>query len=213
MPADADPEVIGHQLDAAWPAARCELEADDPWGLLMAVICSTRTTDDRVNMVLPALLEQYPLPSMIADEDPRVVDALIARLPLHLQKARALVECGRAVAWYHDNTVPRDLDVLVTLPGVGRKIAAVVAGNAYQVPAVAADVHVIRAVHRWGWVPRAAADVAETAITQRWPAETWVARCHRIIRLGRHFCRPQRPFCSKCPLQDHCPRVGVSESR
>lgn len=210
---EADPDLVGQGLQHRWPEADCDLLARDPWELLVAVILSSRTADERVNQVMAVLAEHFVGPEAYMYLDPRELGHFIRRIPLHRQKARAIIESARHVVHDHHGRVPEDPELLARLPGVGPKTAAVVVGNAFGYPAVAADVHVTRIAHRLGWTRRADPAEAEVALRQRWPASTWVRRCHQLIRLGRDCCRPKRPWCSRCPVAETCPRVGVSESR
>jgi len=211
--APADATAVARLLDATWPEARCALQARDPWELLVAAVLSARCADERVNQVMAVLNEHFVAPRAYADLDPRVLEGLLRRLPLYRQKARALVEAARWICYHHGGEVPADWDTLATLPGVGRKTAAVVAGNAFGQPTIAADVHVQRLARRFGWCPRRDAVAAEAALAERFAPETWVRRCHQLIRLGRELCRPRRPWCSRCPLSGTCPKVGVDDAR
>jgi endonuclease-3 len=200
---------IGHALQDAYPDARCELLARDPWELLVAVILSARTTDVQVNKVMAVLNEHYVGPQAIADLDHRELDRVIRHVPLHRQKSRAIVEAARAILRLHHGQVPRTMPELSALPGVGRKTAAVVMGNAFGVPAVAADVHVQRVAHRLGWARREHPADAEVAVVRRFPPEQWVRICHQFIRLGRDCCRRMKPRCERCPVSRFCVRQGI----
>jgi endonuclease-3 len=200
---------IGHALQDAYPDARCELLARDAWELLVAAILSARTTDVQVNKVMAVLNEHYVGPQAFADLDHRDLDRVIRHVPLHRQKARAIVEAARAVLRHHCGQVPGDLNALAALPGVGRKTAAVVLGNAFGVPAIAADVHVQRIVHRLGWTAREHPADAEVALVRRFAQEFWVRLCHQLIRLGRDCCRRQKPRCERCPVVRFCAKQGL----
>jgi endonuclease-3 len=203
---------IGHALQDAYPDARCELLARDAWELLVATILSARTTDVQVNKVMAVLNEHYVGPQAFADLDHRELDRVVRHVPLHRQKARAIVEAARAVLRLHGGRVPGELNALAQLPGVGRKTAAVVLGNAFGVPAVAADVHVQRIVHRLGWAGREHPGDAEVALVRRFAPEFWVRLCHQLIRLGRDCCRRQKPRCERCPVARFCEKRGLPPS-
>ena len=203
---------IGHALQDAYPDARCELLARDAWELLIAAILSARTTDVQVNKVMAVLNEHYVGPQALADLDHRELDRVIRHVPLHRQKARAIVEAARSVLRLHDGQVPRDLASLSALPGVGRKTAAVVLGNAFGQPAIAADVHVQRITHRLGWAAREHPADAEVALARRFAPEYWVRLCHQLIRLGRDCCRRQKPRCERCPVARFCAKQGLPQS-
>jgi endonuclease-3 len=200
---------IGNVLAKTYPDAHCELLARDPWELLVAAILSARTTDVQVNKVMAVLTEHYLGPASIADLDHRDLARVIRHVPLYRQKARAIVEAARAIMRLYDGHVPQEQRVLSTLPGVGRKTAAVVVGNAFDVPAIAADVHVQRIVFRLGWIKQEHPLQAEAALVERYPPQQWVKLCHQLIRLGRDCCRRQKPRCERCPLAGWCVRQGV----
>ncbi|GDY11241.1 endonuclease III [Planctomycetota bacterium] len=208
----ADPAVVAAALDRHWPDASCELFARDAWELLVAAILSARATDTQVNKVMAVLNERLVGPAAYAVLAPRELVKPLRSLPLYPQKARAVVEAARAVLRRHNGQVPRQRAALATLPGVGPKTAAVVVGNAFAVPAIAADTHVMRLSHRLGWANREHPREAETALVDRFPPERWVKLCHQLIRCGREFCRRQNPRCAGCPLALTCPRQGLQRA-
>jgi endonuclease III len=208
-----DPERLSAALFRSYPQARCELLVRDPWELLVAAILSARTNEGQVNRVMAVLCEHYCGPEAYASLDHRDLARVISKVPLYQQKARAIVEAARAVLSRHGGNVPDTMKELAALPGVGRKTAAIVLGNAFGIPAIAADIHVQRIVRRLGWSERENALEAEQAIAQRYPPHHWVQLCHQLIRLGREHCRPMAPKCSTCPFTAECPRKGVAESR
>jgi endonuclease-3 len=182
--------------------------ARDAWELLVAVILSARTSDQQVNKVMAVLNEHVVGIEAYARMDIRRMSRLIARVPLYPQKARSIVEAARCILNRHKGAVPGSLRELTALPGVGPKTAAVVAGNRFGIPAVAADVHVQRIVRRFGWTSREHPRDAERAVMERLPPQHWTVLSHRLIRLGREFCRPREPRCERCPLTSMCPRQG-----
>jgi endonuclease-3 len=206
---DTTTAAVGQALERAYPDARCELQARDPWELLVAAILSARATDFQVNKVMAVLNEHYVGPLAYAELDHRDLERVVRHVPLFRQKARAIVEAARALLRAHHGVVPEDLAVLATLPGVGRKTAAVVQGNAFGIPAIAADVHVQRIVHRLGWAAAEHPGQAEVALAKRFPPQQWVRLCHQLIRLGRDCCRRVKPRCERCPLAQWCERQGV----
>ncbi len=209
---DVTDSGISTALQAAYPDARCELLARDPWELLVAAILSARTTDVQVNKVMAVLTEHYLGPAVIAELDHRELDRVVRHVPLHRQKSRAIVEAARAILRLHQGRVPETSAELAALPGVGRKTAAVVLGNAFGIPAIAADVHVQRIVCRLGWIPREHPGEAEQALTLRFPPQQWIQLCHQLIRLGRDCCRRVKPRCERCPLARVCARQGVTDA-
>ena len=204
----ADPDDVDRILRETWPSAACELQATDSWQLLVAVILSARTTDVQVNKAMAVLNEHLLGVYAYAGLDHRELEPLIRHLPLFRQKARAIVEAARALM-RQGGGVPATIEELSKLPGVGRKTACVVAGNAFGVPAVGADTHVQRIVMRLGWTTREHPLDAERAVMARLPPGRWVQGCHQFIRVGREFCRRINPRCPTCPLADHCPRNGL----
>ena len=199
-------------LAETWPDAKCELLAKDPWELLVAVILSARTSDERVNQVMANFTEHYIGPDAVADMDPHELEPMIKSVPLYQQKARYIVESARMLVHKCNYELPKDLASLQRFPGVGRKTAAVVLGNAFHVPSIAADVHVQRICARFAWCEERPDD-AEHAIAERIPEAHWVTFCHQLIRLGRAYCRPKRPWCSRCPVQEACPQHHVADWR
>lgn len=210
---EASATAVVSGLRDAYPDADCELYASNPWQLLVAVILSAQTSDVRVNQVMAVLNEHFLGPQAYARLHPDELQPWIQRVPLFRQKARSIVEAARMVCSHHGGQVPDERQALQRLPGVGPKTAAVVLGNAFDQASIAADLHVQRIVHRLGWAATKNASQAETAIAERVHPEDWVRLCHRLIRLGRQCCRPRRPWCSRCPIANHCPRVNVDDAR
>ena len=204
----ADPAEIDRLLAEHWPDAACELPARDPWTLLVAVILSARTTDVQVLKAMAVLDEHLLGVAAYAQLDPREIEPLLRHLPLFRQKARAVVECARAIL-RRGGIVPTSIEELARLPGVGRKTACVVAGNAFGVPAVGADTHVCRIVHRLGWTAEESPLAAEQAVMDRLPPGRWVQACHQFIRLGREHCRRIKPKCGGCPMAKACPQQNI----
>ncbi|TVR43728.1 MAG: endonuclease III [Planctomycetota bacterium] len=208
-----DVRRIDELLNNHWPDAACELQARDPFEFLVAVICSAQTSDQRVNQVMAVLQEHLcGLPAYAAISIPDL-SALLSRLPLYRQKARAISECARLISELHGGELPRDPHALRQLPGVGAKTAAVVLGNRLGVPAIAVDSHVARCSQRLGLSRSTQATSIELDLCRRFPQDRWVQLCHQLIRLGRAHCRPKAPRCSSCPLRRVCPANGVNDAR
>ena len=203
-------ESVGTALAVAYPDARCELFARDPWELLVATILSVRTHDVQVNKVMAVLCEHLTGVAAYAALDHKELERLIRKVPLFTQKARAIVESARAVMRLHRGRVPDNSAALHALPGVGRKVAAVVLGNAFGIPAIAADVHVTRIVFRLGWISREHPLDAEKYLATHFPPQHWVQLCHQCIRLGRDCCRRTQPRCGRCPVAACCQRQGLA---
>ncbi|MBA3710693.1 MAG: endonuclease III [Planctomycetes bacterium] len=208
-----EPEHVGAELERRYPEASCELHARDPWELLVAAILSARASDVQVNKVMAVLTEHFAGPEAIAAIDHRDLQPVLRHVTLYRQKARAIVEAARAIVRLHHGVVPASMADLAALPGVGRKTAAVVLGNAFGIPAIAADTHVQRIVYRLGWTASEHPRHAETALADRFAPHRWVRLCHQLIRLGRDSCKRLNPKCASCPFAPACPKQGVGASR
>lgn len=208
-----DVRTIDRLLEAHWPDASCELLARDPFEFLVAVICSAQTSDVRVNQVMAVLQEHLDGVHAYAALSIPDLERFLARLPFYRAKARAISEAARQIVQRHQGRLPLDGDALRRLPGVGAKTAAVVLGNRLGIPAIAVDAHVARVAVRLGLSRGCKPLVIENDLCRRFPPHRWVRLCHQLIRLGRAYCRPQRPKCSLCPLAEPCLRSGVSQAR
>jgi len=202
--------VVVSKLAEAYPAAVCELDYRNPWELLVATVLSAQCTDERVNRVTPEVLARWPGPAELARAAQGELEDVIRSVGLHRSKARNLRETARRVAEDHDGEVPRDLDTLVALPGVGRKTAKVVLGEAFGIAAgIAVDTHVKRLARRIGLStatdPERVAGDLEAVIRR----EHWVDFSKRLILHGRRVCSPRRPACETCVLVPFCERIGV----
>lgn len=206
------PEVIvavDDRLALAHPDARCELDHATPFELLVATVLSAQTTDVRVNQVTPGLFARYPDPAALAAADPGDLEAILRPLGFFRAKARSLLGLAARLVAEHDGVVPADLAALVALPGVGRKTANVVLGNAFGIPGITVDTHVGRLSRRLGWTTATDPVVVERELAALIAPERWVMLCHRLIFHGRRVCHARRPLCGECVLADLCPRVGV----
>lgn len=201
-------------LCAVIPNPQCALNFTNPFQLLVATVLSAQTTDKRVNTVTPALFEAYPKPHDLAAANPEHVEELIRTLGFFHAKARNIIALSHELDTRFDGVVPRTMEDLITLPGVGRKTANVVLGNAFDVPGFPVDTHVIRVTGRlrWrsDWRSHSPDPVAiEREITACFPPEEWTNLSHRLILHGRATCRARRPDCAQCPLRDTCPSAEV----
>ncbi|WP_303722681.1 endonuclease III [Malonomonas rubra] len=201
------------QLEAAYPNAKCGLEYQNAWQLLVATILSAQCTDKRVNQVTVDLFEQLPGPAEMAVASQEQVEELIRSTGFFRNKAKNLVLCAEQVLTRHQGLVPETLDELVALAGVGRKTANVVLGNAYQIPGMVVDTHVKRLANRIGWTKADNPVVIEKELTKLLPPEIWTQVGHTLIAHGRACCKAPIPVCSQCPIVDLCPRIGVDKSR
>lgn len=200
---------LAYRLAEIWPDADCELDHRSPWELLIATILSAQCTDKMVNQVTPALFEEFPDPRALAAASQKRVEALIRPTGFFSQKAKAIRECARVVSERYRGKVPRTIDELVRLPGVGRKTASVVVGTAFRQPAVFIDTHVRRLSRRFGLTAEEKPERIEQDLRQLLPPEEWTAFCHRTIHHGRKVCHARRPWCDACDLADLCPKIDV----
>ncbi len=178
----------------------------------MATILSAQTTDKRVNSVTPELFERYPSPMEMAQADVSAVETILRPLGFFRSKAAALVGAATMIVDEFDGEVPTTLEELVRLPGVGRKTANVVLGDAFGIPGITPDTHLIRLSNRFGWTHSAKPDVVEREVGALFDPAEWVMLCHRVIWHGRRRCHARRPACGACPVADLCPSYGLGET-
>lgn len=200
---------VNRALAARWPDARCELDFRTPLELLVATVLSAQTTDVRVNQVTPALFARYPDAAAYAGADPAELEALIRPTGFFRAKARSLQGLGRALLERFDGEVPARLEDLVTLPGVGRKTANVVLGDAFGVPGITVDTHVGRLARRLGWTTQDDPVKVERDIAALIPRAEWTLLSHRLIFHGRRTCHARTPDCASCPITRDCPSALV----
>ena len=200
-------------LEVSHPEAGCALEYDGPWQLLVATILSAQCTDQRVNLVTRNLFRKLPGPQQLAASSQEQVEALIRSTGFFRNKARNLIACAEAVLARHGGQVPQTLAALVALPGVGRKTANVVLGNAFQIPGMVVDTHVKRLARRFGWTIHEDPVRIELELMALLPRDSWTQAGHLLIAHGRKYCKAPTPICSCCPLLMLCPRIGVERSR
>jgi endonuclease III len=198
--------AILRRLRAAYPEARCSLDFRTPWELLVATILSAQCTDERVNQVTPGLFQRYPGPQAFADADEGEIAKEIFTTGFHNQKARSLRGAALAMLERHGGKVPRSTEQLVRLPGVGRKTAAVVSGNAFgRREGIAVDTHVGRLTRRLGLTTETDPEKVERELMAIVPRSAWVAWSHLLIWHGRAICLSRAPRCPECVLLDLCP--------
>lgn len=202
---------VADQLAAAYPDARCELNFTTPFELLVATVLSAQSTDVRVNAVTPKLFDEFPDAEALAVASPERVESIIRPVGMYRNKAMALVGLSRMIVDEHAGAVPDTLEQLVALPGVGRKTANVVLGNAFGVPGITPDTHVMRVSNRLGWVDSRKPDVVERRLMELLPRERWTAMSHVLIAHGRRVCHARRPACGACPVVDACPSNDCGE--
>ena len=192
-------------LRAHIPAPQTELHYRNPYELLVAVVLSAQCTDARVNLVTPALFDAYPTVEALAGAEPDEVYGYVRSVSYPNNKARHLVGAAQRIVEVFGGEVPRDLDALQTLPGVGRKTAQVVASVAFDVAALPVDTHVFRVANRIGLVKEADTVVkVEKQLKKLWPPEVWGEVHHLLILHGRYTCTARSPKCQACPVAPVC---------
>lgn len=193
-------------LSQTYPEARCRLEFSMPLELLVATILSAQCTDERVNMVTRRLFRKYRTAADYASADAAELAQEIKSTGFYRQKAASLQRCCAALVQHYAGIVPDALEALVQLPGVGRKTANVVLGNALHRPqGIAVDTHVKRVAQRLGLTAAASADTIEQDLVALVPQEHWTRLSHLLIFHGRAVCKARVPHCAACPLQQLCP--------
>jgi len=203
---------IHRVLAETYPDAGCELDFRDPFELLVATVLSAQTTDRRVNAITPALFAAYPDAPALAGAERAAVEEIIRPTGFFRAKTDSLLKLSAALVERYDGQVPGQLVDLVTLPGVGRKTANVVLGNAFDVPGITVDTHFARLVNRFGWVdPAIIKDPVKTehAVGALFPRKDWTMLSHRIIWHGRRRCHARQPACGACPVARWCPSYGI----
>lgn len=212
-----DPKVqarrVVQALERLYPDSRCALEHRDAYQLLVATILSAQCTDVRVNQVTPSLFARYPDPGSLAGSDREALEGLIRPTGFFRAKAKNLRAMAARVVAEHAGAVPADLDALTALPGVGRKTAHVVLGNAFAIASgVVVDTHVKRLTYRLGLTASRDPVVIERDLNRAVPRKHWVNLSHRLIEHGRKVCVARKPRCSACELAAICPKTGVASS-
>jgi endonuclease-3 len=218
VPAVAAPETrtglvrrarkIDRMLGETYPDAGIELDFDDPFQLLVVTVLSAQTTDRRVNAVRPTLFSAYPDAAAMAAAPREHLEQIVGPLGFFRAKTDALLKLSAALVERYDGRVPPRLDDLVTLPGVGRKTANVVLGNAFDIPGITVDTHVGRLARRFGWTTETDPVKVEHAVGALFEKRDWVLLCHHLIWHGRRVCHAKKPACGACPVARWCPSYG-----
>ncbi|MGO1973521.1 MAG: endonuclease III [Propionibacteriaceae bacterium] len=204
--------AMNRTLAATYPDARCELDFGSPLELLVATVLSAQSTDRRVNSITPELFGTYPDAAAYAAANPAEMEEVIRPTGFFRAKTQSLIRLGHALETEFGGQVPGTLAQLVTLPGVGRKTANVVLGNAFDVPGITVDTHFGRLVRRFGWTTQTDPDKVEAEIGTLFPAKDWTQLCHHVIWHGRRRCHARNPACGACPLATKCPAFGEGET-
>jgi len=197
---------IQRRLNATYPDAHCELDYRNAFELAVATILSAQCTDKRVNLVTPELFKRWPTPQTLAKARRTDIERVIKSTGFYRNKAKSLSGLAKALVAEHGGDVPRAMDALVKLPGIGRKTANVILGNAYGMnEGVVVDTHVLRLSKRFGLTRQTDAVKVERALMPLFPRESWAKLSHLMIWHGRRICDARKPRCGECPLADVCP--------
>ncbi|HUH69741.1 MAG TPA: endonuclease III [Mycobacterium sp.] len=200
---------MNRKLAQAFPHAHCELDFTTPLELTVATILSAQSTDKRVNLTTPALFARYPSALDYAQADRAELENLIRPTGFFRNKAASLIRLGQALVERFDGEVPATMDELLTLPGVGRKTANVILGNAFGIPGITVDTHLLRLVRRWRWTAEKDPVKVEHAVGQLIERSEWTMLSHRVIFHGRRVCHARKPACGVCVLATDCPSFGL----
>ena len=192
-------------LEQTYPDARCALHYRNPLELLIATILSAQCTDERVNMVTPALFARYPDAASFAEAEPAELEELIHSCGFYRQKAKSIRACCRRLVDEFGGDVPAGMEHLVTLPGVGRKTANVVLNEVFGEPAIAVDTHVLRTANRLGWISTRDPVKAEFQLLDAVPKKWWGRVTLLLIHHGRNCCSARKPLCADCTILKGCP--------
>ncbi len=209
-PTRARAAMLYDRLAEHYPNAHCALDFSTPFQLIVATILSAQCTDKRVNMVTPALFARYPTPAALADANPEELEQLIKSTGFFRSKTKSLIGMAAGIVARHAGRVPDEMDLLVELPGVGRKTANVVLGNAYDKnEGVVVDTHVSRVSQRLALTTQTDPVKIEADLVKLFPPERWTMLSHLLIEHGRTICEARRPKCEICFLSDVCPSSRV----
>ena len=203
--------AILQRLRKAYPDARCALDHENPLQLLVATILSAQCTDARVNRVTPALFERYPTVEDYADSDRDELEQRVHSTGFYRNKAKAIHGAAAKIVSDYGGIVPQTMDELLTLPGVARKTANAVLGNAFGIASgVVVDTHVFRLSHRMGLVEAKTAEKVEAKLIELVPRAEWIDTSHLMIHHGRAVCPARAPQCDACLVEALCPKLGVA---
>ncbi|WP_345771855.1 endonuclease III [Geodermatophilus sabuli] len=200
---------MARELAVIHPDAHCELDFTTPFELLVATVLSAQTTDKMVNKVTPTLFATYPDAVALAGADRTRLEEILKPTGFFRAKANSVLGLSQALVERFDGEVPRRMADLVTLPGVGRKTANVVLGNAFGVPGLTVDTHFGRLVRRFGWTAEEDPVKVETEVADLVPKREWTDFSHRVIFHGRRVCHAKKAACGACGLASWCPSYGI----
>jgi len=193
--------------------AHCELDHDSPFQLILATVLSAQSTDVMVNKITPELFQRWPTPQALAQAEPSEVERVLSKIGMFRQKTKNVIGLSKRLLDEHQGQVPRTLDELVKLPGVGRKTANVVLGVAFGTPeGVVVDTHVQRISQRLGWTKHTEPQEIERDLMALFPRSDWDMLSHTLIFHGRRICAARRPACAACPVSAECPSAFAAEN-
>lgn len=198
-------EKVFSRLREEYPDVRTALDFNTPFELLIATILSAQCTDARVNMVTPALFKNYKSPADFAAADLADLENEVRSTGFYHNKAKSIMRCSRALVDRFGGNVPRTMDELLSLEGVGRKTANVLLGNAFGIPGIAVDTHVGRLAQRLGFTQEEDPTKIEFDLMEIFPPENWILLCHLLMAHGRKVCNARQPNCEACSVQKYCP--------
>lgn len=198
-------------LQKEYPDARVTLNFQNPLQLLIATILAAQCTDERVNLVTKELFKKYRTAADFARADLHTLEEQIRSTGFYHNKAKSITRCCQDIVKKFNGEVPRKLEELTSLAGVGRKTANIILGNAFRQQAIAVDTHVKRVTHRLGWAKSDDPDKIEFELMEVIPQDRWTLACHQLVFHGRNICVAKKPKCSICPVEKFCAKVGVTE--
>ena len=200
--------AMNRMLTQTYPDAHTELHFNTPLELLVATILSAQATDKRVNLVTPVLFAKYPDAAAYAAADRAELETLLQPTGFFRAKTESLLKLGAALVERYDGQVPAKLTELVTLPGVGRKTANVVLGEAFGVPGITVDTHFARLARRFGWTEQKDPEKIEAEVGSLFPRKDWTQLSNNVVWHGRRRCHARNPACGACPVARWCPSFG-----
>ncbi|GAA3771704.1 endonuclease III [Streptomyces chiangmaiensis] len=203
---------INRELAEVYPYAHPELDFENPFQLIVATVLSAQTTDLRVNQTTPALFARYPTPEDLAAAAPEEVEEILRPTGFFRAKTKSVMGLSKALVEHFGGEVPDNVEDLVKLPGVGRKTAFVVLGNAFGHPGITVDTHFQRLVRRWQWTDETDPDKIEAAVGALFPRSEWTMLSHHVVFHGRRICHARKPACGACPIAPLCPAYGEGET-
>ena len=203
---------INRALAEKYPYAHAELDFTNPFELLVATVLSAQTTDVTVNQITPLLFARYPDARAMAEAEPAALEEIIKPTGFFRAKTRSLIALATRLVDDYDGVVPGRLEDLVTLPGVGRKTANVVLGNAFGIPGITVDTHFGRLARRFGWTQSEDPVQIEHDVAELFEPKDWTMLSHRVVFHGRRVCHSRKPACGACPVANWCPSYGLGET-